>query len=75
MNTPKVSQCFGHTPFSAAYYRSGVHNGLDMYNDQNTLIKAVESGNAYSYRGGQAKGNGVFIFHENGKMTLYWHLQ
>ncbi|OIO15469.1 hypothetical protein COV53_05820 [Candidatus Gottesmanbacteria bacterium CG11_big_fil_rev_8_21_14_0_20_37_11] len=75
MASPMITQCFGHTPFSVAYYSSGVHNGVDMFDDVNTLIKAVDSGNAYTYRGGQAKGNGVFIFHENGKMTLYWHLQ
>jgi len=75
MTDPTISQCFGHTPFSAAYYQSGIHNGIDMFNDANPLIRAVESGNAYFYRGGQEKGNGVFIFHDNGKMTLYWHLQ
>lgn len=75
MDNPTITQCFGHTPFSAAYYRSGIHNGLDMFDTGNTLVKAAESGSAYTYRGGQAKGNGVFIFHDNGKMTLYWHLQ
>lgn len=75
MTNPTISQCFGHTPYSSAYYASGSHNGIDMYDDGNKTIKAVESGNAYIYRGGQAKGNGVFIFHDNGKMTLYWHLQ
>lgn len=75
MAGPTITQCFGHTPFSAAFYRSGIHSGVDMYDDGNPLIKAVDSGNAYTYRGGQSKGNGVFIFHDNGKMTLYWHLQ
>lgn len=74
MMNPSITQCFGHTPFSGAYYRSGIHNGIDMYDDGNTLIRAVEGGNAYTYRGGQSAGNGVFIFHPNGKMTLYWHL-
>lgn len=74
MANPIISQCFGHTPWSWRY-PSGVHNGLDMYDDGNPLVKAVESGNAYTYRGGQSRGNGVFIFHDNGKMTLYWHLQ
>jgi murein DD-endopeptidase MepM/ murein hydrolase activator NlpD len=46
-----------------------------MVDSNNILVKAVDEGNAYTYRGGQAKGNGVFIFHSNGKMTLYWHLQ
>ncbi len=75
MSNPTITQCFGHTPYSAAYYRSGIHNGIDMFDDVNPLIKAVEGGNAYTYRGGQSAGNGVFVFHENGKMTLYWHLQ
>lgn len=74
MSSPTVSQCFGHTPWSWRY-STGIHNGVDMYDDANTLIKSVESGNKYVYRGGQAAGNGVFIFHDNGKMTLYWHLQ
>lgn len=75
MSNPTITQCFGHTPFSAAYYKSGVHSGVDMFDDANPLIKAVDGGNAYTYRGGQSAGNGVFIFHDNGKMTLYWHLQ
>ena len=74
MASPAISQCFGHTPWSWRY-QPGIHNGLDMYDDINPLIKAVEEGNAYTYRGGQSAGNGVFIFHPNGKMTLYWHLQ
>lgn len=74
MASPKISQCFGHTPWSWRY-QSGIHNGVDMYDDANPLIKTIEEGNAYTYRGGQAAGNGVFIFHPNGKMSLYWHLQ
>ena len=74
MSNPTISQCYGHTPWSWRY-QSGIHNGVDMYDDDNVLVKAVESGNAYTYRGGQSAGNGVFIFHDNGKMTLFWHLQ
>lgn len=74
MANPFISQCFGHTPWSWRY-STGIHNGIDMYDDGNPLIKAVDSGSAYIYRGGQSAGNGVFIFHDNGKMTLYWHLQ
>lgn len=74
MKNPRITQCFGHTPWSWRY-QSGNHNGLDMYDDVDTLIRAVDSGNKYVYRGGQSVGNGVFIFHGNGKMSLYWHLQ
>jgi len=75
MANPSITQCFGHTPVSNAYYRSGIHNGIDMFDDENPLVKAVEAGNMYIYRGGAANGNGVFIFHDNGKMSLYWQLQ
>lgn len=75
MNNPRISQCFGHTPFSSGRYASGMHNGVDMWNDDDRAVLSVDDGNAYTYLGGQAKGNGVFIFHNNGKMTLYWHLQ
>ncbi|OGG02493.1 hypothetical protein A2W14_01695 [Candidatus Gottesmanbacteria bacterium RBG_16_37_8] len=74
MGSPTITQCFGHTPWSWRY-QIGIHNGIDMYDDVDTIIKAVEGGNKFVYRGGQAIGNGVFIFHDNGKMTLYWHLQ
>lgn len=74
MNSPKVSQWYGKTSFSYVY-KNGLHMGLDMYNKSDLTIKAAETGEAYFYRGGQAKGNGVFLFHDNGKMTLYWHLQ
>lgn len=74
MNNPTISQCYGHTPWSWRY-QSGIHNGVDMFDTINTLVRAVDEGNAYTYRGGQSAGNGVFIFHSNGKMSLYWHLQ
>lgn len=74
MENPTISQCFGHTPWSWRY-ASGIHNGVDMWNNDNIVIHAIDDGNAYVYRGGQSGGNGVFIFHSNGKMTLYWHLQ
>ena len=74
MASPTISQCYGHTPWSWRY-QAGIHNGLDMWDDDNKMVKAVEEGNAYTYRGGQSAGNGVFIFNKNGKMTLYWHLQ
>ncbi len=74
MENPNISQCFGHTPWSWRY-RIGIHNAIDMWNNSNIVIRTVDDGNAYTYRGGQSAGNGVFIFHNNNKMTLYWHLQ
>lgn len=71
-----ISQGFGHTCYSNVYYKGNPHPALDMYNKSNILIKAVEEGDAYFCRNCLGDGgNGVFLFHSNGKMTLYWHLQ
>lgn len=74
MSSVIITQCYGHTPWSWRY-RTGIHNGVDMYNNDDIVIRAVEDGVAYIYRGGQTNGNGIFLFHNNGKMSLYWHLQ
>ncbi len=74
MDNPTISQCFGKTPFSWVY-ANGLHEGLDMYNNYQIAVHAVDDGVAYSYRGSGSLGNNVRIFHSNGKMTLYLHLQ
>ena len=75
MNNPIVSQGFGTTCWSNRLYGGREHPAIDLYNMDDLAVMAVEEGEAYFYRGGQTEGNGVFIFHPNGKMTLYWHLQ
>lgn len=75
MNGPHISQCYGKTPFSFVY-ANGLHEGLDMYNNGDTTVRAVDDGVAYFYRdSGNGFGNNVRVFHSNGKMTLYLHLQ
>lgn len=74
MGNPRVTQCYGHTPWSWMY-STNFHNGLDIVDDGDKLIRSTDDGEAIYYRGGQVKGNGVFVFHNNNKMTLYWHLQ
>lgn len=72
----KISQGFGTTCYSSIYYRGRPHPAFDMYNNSNITIRAVEEGQAYFCRNCTGDGgNGVFLFHPNGKMTLYWHLQ
>lgn len=75
MHDPKISQGYGTTCWSNRLYGGREHPALDIYNQDNLAVMAVEEGEAYFYRGGQVEGNGVFIFHPNGKMSLYWHLQ
>lgn len=74
MSNPRITQCYGHTPYSYGY-SGNFHNGLDMSDRINTLVRAVDDGVAYSYRGSTSFGNNVRIFHTNGKMSLYLHLQ
>lgn len=72
----RITQGFGHTCYSDVYYRGNPHPAFDMVNSSNIVVKAVEEGQAYFCRNCNGDGgNGVFIFHPNGKMTLYWHLQ
>ena len=74
MENPKISQCYGKTPFSFVY-SNGLHEGVDMYNNDNVAVKSVDDGVAYFYRGSSSLGNNVRVFHSSGKMTLYLHLQ
>ncbi len=72
----RITQGYGHTCYSDVYYRGNPHPAYDMYNNADIVVRAVESGKAYICRNCTGDGaNGIFIFHPNGKMTLYWHLQ
>ncbi|MDP3988351.1 MAG: hypothetical protein Q8P80_04380 [Candidatus Levybacteria bacterium] len=71
-----ITQGYGKTCYSDVYYRGNPHPAFDMYSSSDIAIKAVEEGMAYICRNCTGDGgNGVFIIHPNGKMTLYWHLQ
>lgn len=71
-----ITQGYGHTCYSSVYYRGNPHPAFDMYNNSAILVKAVDDGKAYFCRNCTGDGaNGVFLFHSNGKMSLYWHLQ
>lgn len=74
MNTPKITQCYGNTPYSSVY-KNNFHRGLDMSDHADTAIKAVKAGTAYFYRGATSLGNHVRIYHNDGTMTLYAHMQ
>ncbi len=71
-----ISQGSGFTCYSNLYYRGNPHPAWDMWGPTNSPIYAVDDGKAYFCRNCLGDGgNGVFIFHPNGYMTLYWHLQ
>lgn len=76
MDSPTVSQSYGYTCYSNTYYGGAIHPAYDMYGSVGALIYAVDDGDAYFCRNCLGDGgNGVFIFHDDGYMTLYWHLQ
>ncbi len=71
-----VSQAAGITCYSNVYYKGNPHPALDMHNNGDATVRAVEEGQAYFCRNCTGDGgNGVFLFHPSGKMSLYWHLQ
>lgn len=71
-----INQGYGITCWSWMYKINPFHPALDIENKIDIVIRAVEEGQAYICRNCAGDGgNGVFIFHPNGKMTLYWHLQ
>ncbi|MFA6981641.1 MAG: hypothetical protein WC243_01285 [Patescibacteria group bacterium] len=76
MSSPTISQGFGHTCYSNLYYGGKAHPAWDMWGSYGSPIYAVEDGDAYFCRNCLGDGgNGVFIFHDDGYMTLYWHLR
>lgn len=76
ISSPTVSQGFGYTCWSSIYYGGKVHPAYDMYGAYGTAVYAVEDGTAYTCRNCLGDGgNGVFIFHGDNYMTLYWHLR
>ena len=76
ISNPTISQGFGHTCYSNIYYGGKPHPALDIYGSYGTPVYAVEDGDAYFCRNCLGDGgNGVFIFHDGGYMSLYWHLR
>lgn len=74
MSNPRITQCYGSTPYSYVY-AGNFHRGLDMVDRNDTAVRAVMAGTAYFYRGATSLGNHIRVFHDNDKMTLYAHLQ
>lgn len=76
MTSPRITQNYGNATCYNWMYGNKPHPALDMVGIDDISIYAVEDGNAYFCRNClKDGGNGVFVFHDNGKMTLYWHLK
>lgn len=73
------------TEYGEVYFL-GTHSGLDIapktYEGSGRAILASENGTAYStsapcglnIKGGSSVGKGIIIDHQNGLVTLYWHV-
>ncbi len=70
----RITQGWGRTAYSRFLYKSGIHNGVDFVSS-NKNVHTVNDGVAYFYRNSGGLGNNVRIFHPDGKMTLYLHLE
>lgn len=74
----RLTQHFGHTPWSWVYkYSGGVHTGLDMVSQTSDVIKAPADGNLFksSEMCGSSKINIVYIEHGGGVISFFLHVQ
>lgn len=72
--TIRITQERGVTSFSRNY-SDNFHHGIDMVSDNKTIV-SVNDGVAYFFRNPQSSlGNHAKVFHSDGKMTLYLHMQ
>ncbi len=74
--TIRITNSFGINCWKNIYNLGREHPALDMVGAANSPVYAVEDGDAYFCKNCLGDGaNGVFIFHDGGYMTMYWHLQ
>lgn len=83
-DTVYITQVFGRSVFARTIrgsimyeYSGGIHTGIDMYNNSNTLIYAPEGGVAIKSSGycGSSVYNYVAIDHGDDVVSLYLHVQ
>lgn len=72
----QINQGYGSHPFAKAFYPGGVHNGIDIDSNDNS-VKAVKSGKLYggSYQcGGTYAGALLYAKVDHGDGTTTWYL-
>ena len=78
-DTVRLTQHYGHTPYSWRYtYSGGIHTGLDMVSTSSDVIRAPADGTLY--RSSQKCGsssiiNIVYIDHGSELLSFYLHVQ
>lgn len=76
MSNVRITQNYGNNTCYNWMYGGRAHPALDIVGSGNISVYAVEDGEAYFCRNCLGDGgNGVFVFHNGGYMSLYWHLK
>jgi len=76
MASVRITQNYGSSTCYNWMYGNKPHPALDIVGIGDISVRAVADGVAYSCRNClKDGGNGVFVFHDGDKMTVYWHLR
>ena len=78
-DTVRLTQFYGHTPYSWRYtYSGGIHTGFDMVSTSSDVIRAPADGTLYKSAqscGGSSIINIVYIDHGSDTISFYLHVQ
>ena len=77
-DTIRLTQHFGHTPYSWRYkYSGGIHTGYDIVSTSSKVIRAPADGTLFSSSQscGSSTMNVKYIEHGDGVISLYLHVQ
>lgn len=77
-NPIRLTQHFGHTPWSFVYkYSGGIHTGFDMNSSSSKVIRAPADGTLFSSseKCGSSVINVKYIEHGDGVTSFYLHVQ
>lgn len=76
MDDARITQGYGSNTCYNWMYGGRAHPAIDIVGTGSLSVKAVEDGEAYFCRNCLGDGgNGVFVFHDDDYMSLYWHLR
>ena len=76
MSASRITQNYGSNTCYNWLYGNKPHPALDIVGMSSKAVVSVADGEAYFCRNCLGDGgNGVFVFHDDNYMTLYWHLQ
>ena len=77
-DTVRLTQFYGHTPYSWRYtYSGGIHTGFDMVSTSSDVIRAPADGNLFKAAEscGSSIINIIYIEHGDNLVSLYLHVQ